>query len=226
MRLFNDHKDFWYLIEGETPKFVAGWEDLQLQIYFPSDNTLPHILPSKVYAAINEQDWCGIISHIAKETSKDKVSIAIPANYRRYNVLVGGGSSHRINVAKEIKAFEEDTSIDRYTKGYIYSASNGTEYTPDEILVPNTIFFERPLAQSMVSNDCSTHTFNYLFRHPVFTMREQVHRLALRNVHKKKETTDERKKKGGYSLKIFNDFIVKDGLVYYLEELHALDIEG
>jgi len=101
-------------------------------------------------------------------------------------VLVGGGPSHRINVAKEIKAFEEDTSIERYTKGCIYSAVNGIEYTPEKILVPNVIFFERPMAKSMVPNDCSTHTINYLFRHPVFVMREQVHRLALRNVRKKK----------------------------------------
>jgi len=141
-------------------------------------------------------------------------------------VLVGGGPSHRINIAKEIKGFEEDTSIERYTKGYIYSAVNGTEYTPEEILVPNVIFFERPMAKSMVPNDCSTHTINYLFRHPVFVMREQVHRLALRNLHMKASKVDELKKKGGYSLKIFNDFVVKDGFVYSLKELHVLDISG
>jgi hypothetical protein len=141
-------------------------------------------------------------------------------------VLVGGGPSHRINVAKEIKAFEEDTSIERYTKGYIYSSENGTEYTPDEILRPNFIFFERPMAKSMVPNDCSTHTINYLFRHPIFTMREQVHRLAYRNLHMKASKVDQLKKKGGYSLKIFNDFIVKDGVVYSLKELHVLDISG
>jgi hypothetical protein len=97
-----------------------------------------------VYAAFSEKDWCGIISHIVKETSKIERSIAIPSEYRRYNVLVGGGPSHRINVAKEIKAFEEDTSIERYTKGYIYSSENGTEYTPEEILRPNYIFFADP----------------------------------------------------------------------------------
>lgn len=138
---------------------------------------------------------------------------------------MGGGRSHRIDVSAEIKAFEEGTSIDRYTKGYIYSSSNGTEYTPDEILRENFIWFERPLAKSMVTNDCSIHTFNYLFRHPVFVKREQVHALALTRVHMKKDSVDQRKKEGGYSLKIFNDFVVKDGFVYSLKELNRFDIK-
>lgn len=140
-------------------------------------------------------------------------------------MLVGGGRCHRIDVAAEIKAFEEGTSIDRYTKGFIYSASNGTKYTPDEILRENYIWFERPLHQSMVTNDCSTHTFNYLFRHPVFVKREQVHALALDRAHRKADSVDQRKKEGGYSLKIFNDFVVKDGFVYSLKELNKFDIK-
>lgn len=218
------HKDQWFLQDGQKPAFEIGWEDLTVQLYIPSTNELRKIQPSAVYSVISEKDWCGIISHIAKETASHGSCINIPSVYRRYNVLVGGGRSHRIDVAAEIKAFEEGTSMDRYTKGYIYSSSNGTEYTPDEILRHNYIWFERPLAQSMVTNDCSIHTINYLYRHPLFTMREQVHNLAQIKVHKKKDSVDQRKKEGGYSLKIFNDFVVKDGFVYSLKELHRFDI--
>ena len=141
-QLFIDNKDNRYMEAGRAPKFEVGWEDLALEIYLPQDNSIRTIIPSQVYPAFSERDWCGIISHIAKETSSSGVNIGIPANYRRYNVLVGGGRNHRIDVAKEIKAFEDDTSMERYTKGYIYSATNGTEYTPDEILLPKSIWFE------------------------------------------------------------------------------------
>jgi hypothetical protein len=68
-QLFEDHKDDWYMQKGVTPVFEAGWEDLALRIYFPSLNQILTIVPSQVYAAFSEKDWCGIISHIAKETS-------------------------------------------------------------------------------------------------------------------------------------------------------------
>jgi hypothetical protein len=177
------HGNHWFLQDGLTPEFEIGWEDLTLRLYLPYLNELQKIQPSAVYSAIGDQDWCGIISHIAKETASHGSCINIPSKYRRYNVLVGGGPSRRIDAAKEIKAYEEDTSMARYTKGYIYSSSNGTEYTPDEILRENSIWFERPLAQSMVTNDCSIHTINYLYRHPLFVKREQVHNLAQTKVH-------------------------------------------
>jgi hypothetical protein len=45
-QLFADHKDDWYLQEGKTPEFVAGWEDLALRIYFPDLNQILTIVPS------------------------------------------------------------------------------------------------------------------------------------------------------------------------------------
>jgi len=45
-QLFADHKDDWYLQEGKTPEFEAGWEDLALRIYFPDLNQILTIMPS------------------------------------------------------------------------------------------------------------------------------------------------------------------------------------
>ena len=42
--------------------------------------------------------WCQVISFIAEQLAYVKISINIPTKYRRYNVLVGGGRSHRIDV--------------------------------------------------------------------------------------------------------------------------------
>lgn len=189
--------DDWYLEEGVKPRYDDGWEDLTLRAYFPYENSYRHFLLAAVYSAFSHKDWCGVISHVVRELPASGDGIGIPAKYRRFNVLVGGGSCHRINPGKEIRAFEEDTSSDKFTRGYIYSLHNGTEFTPAEILVPNAIWFEAPLARSMILNDCSTHTFNYALRHPVFTMREQVHRLAMRRTHRSAVAVDKIKKDGG-----------------------------
>lgn len=72
------HKDQWFLQDGVKPDFEIGWEDLKLQLYIPSTNELVKFQPSAVYSAIDDKDWCGIISHIAKETASHGSCINIP----------------------------------------------------------------------------------------------------------------------------------------------------
>ncbi len=62
--------------------------------------------------------------------------------------------------------------VERHLTGYLYACANGTVYDEEQVLVPNTYWFEPPLIQTFVVNDCLTHAYNYLCRHPVLTMRE------------------------------------------------------
>ena len=87
----------WVLIK-EKPSFVIGWADLTLRFYFPHLNMIQSAVISLVYKAFNRSQWCQIISYIAEQLASVQVSINIPSKYRRYNVLVGGGRSHRIDV--------------------------------------------------------------------------------------------------------------------------------
>ena len=85
--------------------------DLTLKFYFPQLNMLSDVFVSLIYNAFNRSEFCQVISYIASQLAKVKVSINIPSKYRRYNVLVGGGRSHRIDVQATIAAFRE-TPID------------------------------------------------------------------------------------------------------------------
>ena len=218
--------DDWCLIKEEEPVFEAGWEDLYVLMYFPHKDNIRKVVLSKVYASIREQDWCGIISFVTYKLKGKEVSIQIPRQYRRYNVLVGGGRNRRINPQLAIDAFNADTSDEKFVKGLIYAVSNGTKFTPHEILLKNAVWFEPALDASMVDNDCLTHSINYLFRHPIFVMREQVHRLAKKRDKKSSSVVEKRKRSGGYSLSIFADFVVKEGCTYNFVEVLKLDISN
>jgi hypothetical protein len=49
-------------------------------------------------------------------------------------------------------------------------------YDPEALLAHDDFFWEKPLSTHLV-NDCAIHTINYVFRHPIFVLRQQVHRL-------------------------------------------------
>ena len=64
-------------------------------------------------------------------------------------------------------------------------------------------------------NDCMPLAMNQIFRCALFTCREQVHRLAMLRQKKSKDQIAERKVEEGYSLELFNHFVIKRGLSYY-----------
>ena len=66
-------------------------------------------------------------------------------------------------------------------------------------------------------NDCAIHTINYVFRHPIFVLRQQVHRIAQVTSKKKDEWVLQHKRTGGYPFSMFNRLIVKGGQSYWLE---------
>ena len=53
------------------------------------------------------------------------------------------------------------------------------------------------------------HTFNYVFKHPILVTRELVFRLALHQSKLGRDDVERRRLKGGYSLAIFNEFVLK-----------------
>jgi hypothetical protein len=79
----------------------------------------------------------------------------------------------------------------------------------------NSFWFEKPAND--YCNDCVTHAFNYAFKHPILVSREQVHRLAGERDRKGADYTMQRVKNGGYSLKMFNSFVVKEDKTYNFE---------
>jgi hypothetical protein len=101
----------------------------------------------------------------------------IPHHYIRYNVLIGAGQCHPIDAAAELARLEGEIPDERHTWGYLYANNNGMVYDPEAFLDHNDFFWERPLSTHLV-NDCSIHTINFVFRHPIFVLRQQVHRLA------------------------------------------------
>jgi hypothetical protein len=80
----------------------------------------------------------------------------------------------------------------------------------------DNFFWEKPLSTHLV-NDCAIHTINYVFRHPIFVLRQQVHRLAQVISKKKNELVLQRKQTGGYPFSMFNYLIVRLGQSYWLE---------
>ena len=109
-------------------------------------------------------------------------------------------------------------SDDFSTRGPLYQLHNGTKWDEREVLssyMQNSFWFEKPAND--YCNDCVTHAFNYAFKHPILVSREQVHRLAGERDRKGADYTMQRVKNGGYSLKMFNSFVVKEDKTYNFE---------
>ena len=110
------------------------------------------------------------------------------------------------------------SSDDFSTRGPLYQLHNGTKWDEREVLprhLENAFWFEKPVND--YCNDCVTHAFNYAFKHPILVSREQVHCLALERDRKRADYTLQRVKNGGYSLKMFNSFVVKVDQIYNFE---------
>jgi hypothetical protein len=133
---------------------------------------------------------------------------------------VGAGRSSRLNVLQEETRIREDmmNSDDFSTRGPLYQLHNGTEWDEREVLpghLENAFWFEKPAND--YCNDCVTHAFNYAFKHPILVKREQVHRLARERDRRGADFTMQRIMNGGYSLKMFNSFVVKEDKTYNFE---------
>ena len=133
---------------------------------------------------------------------------------RRQHSKSGAGKSRRVDMISENKRTKEDmlNSDDYPTRGLLYLVNNGTKWDEREVLpefLKNSFWFEKPAND--FGNDCLAHAFNYAFKHPILVSREQVHRLALLRDRKGPDYTLQRVMNGGYSLKMFNNFVIKDG---------------
>ena len=60
-----------------------------------------------------------------------------------------------------------------------------------------------------IINDCTIHSINNFFRHPIFTTRDQVHRLAMSKSKRAIDYVVSRKIEDAYALSLFNHFVVK-----------------
>lgn len=182
--LIDAHKDKWVLQDGVKPVFESGWCDLVLEIFFYVLNTFYKVKIAQVASAFDlegntahKKDWCGIMSHICYELGNDTMTSLIPGHYIRYNKLIGAGTCHRIDTSQELARLEGEIPDERHTWGYLYAVNNGMVYDPEALLNHDDFFWEKPLSTHLV-NDCAIHTINYVFRHPIFVLRQQVHRLA------------------------------------------------
>jgi hypothetical protein len=106
---------------------------------------------------------------------------------------------------------------ERHLTGYLYLRENGTLYDQWEILLENYFWFEPAIKMPFIINDCLVHALNYLFRHPIFVTRDQVHRLALRRMKKASDYIIGRKVENGYALSLFANFVVKKDRSYTIE---------
>ena len=107
----------------------------------------------------------------------------------------------------------------RHLTGYLYELTNGTVYDVELVLVKTGYWFEPALLMSFVVNDCLVHAINYLFRHPIFVTRDQVHQLALQRMRKSTDYIVDRKVQSGYSVSLFSGLIVKNHRVYDISHL-------
>ena len=92
---------------------------------------------------------------------------------------------------------------ERHLTGYLYLRANGTLYDQYEILLKNYFWFEPAIQMPFAINDCLIHAINYIFRHPIFVTRDQVHRLALRKMKKASDYIVSRKVDNGYALSLY-----------------------
>jgi len=135
----------------------------------------------------------------------------------------GAGRTHRVDHLAEMRRLEGLDEEARHTTGYLYGVANGTVYDPEQILRKNEFWFEPALPMPFRVNDCIVHAFNYLFRHPVFVMREQVHRLAQARSKKSCDYLIGCKLSKGYPPVMFNNFIVKGKHSYVIEITKAIE---
>ena len=132
--------------------------------------------------------------------------LEIPKDYRRYNTLVGSNNNNK--TAEEIK--EEQKDLKKFSTGFFYGKKyHKIEYVPDK-LSDSAFFFEHAQDDNFITNDCLVHAVNFALRFPWFTCREQIERLINTKSKKGQATSIERKAKGGVSVNIFKDFVVKE----------------
>ena len=68
----------------------------------------------------------------------------------------------------------------KFLEGPLYHSSRSMEckYLPEELLNTKRYWHEKALEDSLLTHDCMGHSVNYALRHPFFTYREQLQRLA------------------------------------------------
>jgi hypothetical protein len=145
------------------------------------------------------------------------------------------GTRSATGAGRDTRVIDMDAVIDRianldprqrHLTGPLYRDKNGTVFDPSQILNKNDFFFEPALIMPFPVNDCMPYTINQFYRHPIFTTRDQVHRLALLRQKKSKERIVDRKIDDGYSLQLFDHFVVKNRRKYSLKHEETIITDG
>ena len=98
----------------------------------------------------------------------------------------GAGMSRRIDFGAEMERINSLDESERHLTGHLYQTTNGKVYDQSQILLDNYFWFEPGRPMPFAVMDCLVHAVNYIFRHPIFVTRDQVHQLALRRSKKAK----------------------------------------
>ena len=107
----------------------------------------------------------------------------------------GAARSDRSQGMQEIERDNPLSERDIHTTGRMYDNAVATPYDPHNLFDRSQIWFE-PAKHDPVL-DCLGHAFNYMFRFPLFTDREQLFKLALTRGKRSKDYTTDRKMKAG-----------------------------
>jgi hypothetical protein len=87
-------------------------------------------------------------------------------------------------------------------------------YDERQLLRTNYFWFDQAHRVAFIVNDCMVYAVNAAFRHPIFVMREQVHRLACLRQKKDEDEIIDKKVETGYPLALFQNLIMKEGRTF------------
>ena len=145
----------------------------------------------------------------------------IPSAYIRYNTLVGDGAHTRNQKQQLLKERMQLDAEGRFLEGPLYYSSEGREctYVAQDFLKLDSVWHEKALEDSLLTNDCIGHAVNYGVRGPLFINREQLQRLASIRGKLKKSKSSANKLRGGLSVSIFKDFLIHGNTSYSLQHV-------
>jgi hypothetical protein len=101
--------------------------------------------------------------------------------------------------------------------GRLYQRVISTVFDPTKILNKSDFFFAPAVQMRFSINDCVSYSINVIYCCALFNTREQVHRLAVQRQKKSMDQIANRKILDGYSLKLFDHFVVKNRRKYSLK---------
>ncbi len=95
-------------------------------------------------------------------------------------------------------------------------------WDPSEIIKDKNEFLMPALQIQFMVNDCMPLAMNGIIRCALFKDREQAHLLAMLRQKKNDDSIKDRKVDEGYSLELFNHFVIKNGMIFYFVILDTL----